>query len=146
MPNTLTPSDILGRRLDLLGRKQFVPLGSANVNEQTSIFLTGNIDFRSGGNRIYVAFVAVEYDTGAAFDAGVKIMIGTLGTNDWIGGALLDLSALVKPFICYPNMASLSPFTLLPVYARGVSFGVTNASTGASSQLGTFSCYGWAEN
>jgi hypothetical protein len=144
VPNTVTPDDIRGRRIDLLGRKQFVPLGSAYFDDQTAIFTTGNIDFRSGGGRIYVAFVTVEYDTGAAFDAGVKINLGSLGTTDWLG-ALLDLSGQVTPFICYANMG-LSGVQFLPIYANAVPFGVTNKSTGASSQFGTFSAYGWAEN
>jgi hypothetical protein len=151
---TFTPDVLDGRVIDLLGRVQGVALGSASSGTQTTIFLTGNMDYR--GKTIFIAYVSLDLLTvtntadGVRYavktgpiDAGVKADFGANGGFDWLGATPLDFTGQSSPSTAYAGQL-LSGSFVLPVYAQGVNFTVVNRSTGASSQVGQFSAWGWA--
>lgn len=146
---TLTQDDVRGRRLDLLGQQQQIALDSdTGAGLARTLFTTGDIAFRAGGQRIFIAYVFITLEDGAtAFNSGTIVRIGITGTPDnWLGGSF-DLSLLASPYLLWANMAGANT-ALLPVYDVGVPFIFTNASSGVvgRAQTATVSCYGWAEN
>ena len=145
----LQEDDVRGRLLVLLGRQQQIPLGSANVGETRELFVAGNIDFRAGGGRIIVAFVILTIENvvgNVLVDPGVSVRLGAQATpDDWLGGNL-NIGGVLAPYTFLPQQFVAGTAALMPIYAVGTPFVFTNGSVSASSQTGTISVYGWAEN
>ena len=149
----LTSDVIEGRKIDLLGRVQGVALGSASSGVQTTIFTTNNKDFP--GQTIFIAYVSVDLLTrtqtangytwavaSGTFDANLSIDLGSSGGSDW-GQGTIGLGGLTSPAVLYNSMEGSGTINLTS-YGIGIPFTVVNRSSGASSQIGQVSAWGWA--
>ena len=143
----LQPSDILQRRLDVLGVAQNVPLDSANTNKTYLIFNTGNIGYPAPSKRVYVAYVVIDFSAGAPA-AGVVAQFGLSGGLDWSGyGYSLDSATIgfTPPYTISPTAATFPNYNP-PVYPSRLAFTVHITSiTTPVLTLATFTAVGWCE-
>jgi hypothetical protein len=144
---TFGVNDILGRRIDLIGNRT----GMTADGSPQNIFDTGDVAFRAGGGRVFVAWAIVTLESAGVFDAGLVVELGSLAVpNDWSGATNpLQIGGGLSPVLLYPN-SGLDPagaVVVLPFYDPQTPFTATFTATGApSTQTFTVGCYGWAEN
>jgi hypothetical protein len=143
---TFGVNDILGRRIDLIGNRTGMTVDGAAQN----VFDTGDIAFRAGGGRVFVAWiiVTIEGAPSALFDPGVAAQFGSSTIpNDWSGLTNpIAIGGNLSPVLLYPNLGldAAGAVLALPFYGPQTPFMAT--FTGTSAQTYTVGCYGWAEN
>lgn len=133
--------------MELLGRATQVDPGT--VSATRSLFVTGNTDFRSGAGRVFVNFIVIEVNDLQPLPGATVLGFGAAPTyNQWgvvaVGAAPWNAPG-ATPIILYPSIGLAQTFPP-PVFGVGLDFGVKNIIIGATTQLLTISCYGWAEN
>lgn len=81
-------SDLVGRRIDILGRAQSFPLGATGATTVCVMLPSYNV----GANKAVVT--GVQYDT---YSAGATVFTASLGqsgaTTDWLGATAVTPSA-----------------------------------------------------
>lgn len=145
----LLPSDILFRRLDVLGIAQNVDVTEASTGKSFLIFNAGNIGYPSPSKRVVVAAIMVEFSVPVGVGpSGCFFYFGSNGSFDWVGagqGIFPSDCGLIAPFIWFPQLPNGPTAYNPPVYATGQAFTATNHSVVVSSPaLAKFTALGWA--
>ncbi len=141
-----------GKRLDLLGRVQYVPLDSSAFGTSYLIFQTSNTDFR--GNPIYIAYISVDFMPGSStstFPAGSVFVLGSGGSTDFLGNGAIDLVGQSSGVLISNQVTNIvsgagnQPAPLI-TYTPQTPIYVVVASSATSSDLLQFSAWGWGVN
>lgn len=144
----LTTDLMVGKRLDLLGRVQFVSLDVSNFGQATLIFQTNNTDFR--GADIFIAYIEVVTSDGLPIPAGVSLVLGAGGSTDFLGGAAVDLGGQASGVLIFNQvtnaLSATNQVAPMVLYSAQVPIYVVNASSATTSQLAQFSAFGWSVN
>jgi hypothetical protein len=144
--NTLTPDDLLQRRIDVLGTVQQVSVDTAFANTVTTIFVTGNVAFPASSKYTTILAVIVTSSNGQPFPAGTFVALGASGGHDWLGQATINLGSYTSyPVIIAPQLGQVLGFATMPQYAPGTAFTVNNQSTTPTPGItATFQALGWS--
>src|SRR5690349_11926996 len=146
----LQPSDIAGRRIDILGE---IPNVDITAGGQTYLFFTtGNVGYPAPSSRTYVAYITVEpAGSLAALSAGHCLFsAGGVTSIDWTLYSI-DLAPAYNgfdpPYVFSPTMElQSSALYNPPVYTSGQLFrlNISTVSPPANLPRCTFTAYGWA--
>jgi hypothetical protein len=141
----LTPSDFLGRRVDILGIRQQIP-ANATPGASFPIFTAGNVTFPAQGQRkVFVLFVVWDGINGTEANRTFSMGSAFSGYTDFSGATSLAQSpALNNGQLVIPNQFTVIVGLVPVLYTPGQVFGVLSASASASTDLMTATAYGWA--
>ena len=124
-------SDLVGRRVDILGRALLFPLGATGATNVTTILPSYNV----GAGKAVV--MGLQFDTYSAGATGFTVSAGQSGaTTDWMGATAVVVSSAGTLFLMAQTSNSYGP---------GTVFQVNVTAAGAAGQTCTVTVLGFLE-